>query len=231
LLELGGFPEPFFSSSSIEAKRWSREYRTRLIQDDIFTLEEVIDLGNIELLSIRLPQLVGAPLSINSLREDLNLSHKTVAKWLDIFERVYSIFRLLSFGAPKIRAVKKERKHYHFDWTLIENKPLRFENMIAMHLYKWCAFKEDTEGDSYELRYFRDVDGREVDFVILKNNKPIKFIEAKWQDDELSKGLKYLKERFPECEAYQISAIGKKDYLTANGIRVCSAIEILKELI
>lgn len=231
LLEIGGFPEPFFSSSKIEAKRWSREYRTRLIQDDIFTLERVIDLGNIELLSIRLPQLVGSPLSINSLREDLNLSHKTVAKWLDIFERVYSIFRIAPFGATKIRAVKKERKHYHFDWTLIENKAIRFENMIALHLHKWCAYKEDTEGDYYDLRYFRDVDKREVDFVMLKDDKPIKFIEVKWQDDEISNGLKYLKERFPKIEAYQISAIGNKDYKTVNGIRVCPAIELLKELI
>ena len=27
LLELGGFPEPFLGGSSVEAKRWSREYR------------------------------------------------------------------------------------------------------------------------------------------------------------------------------------------------------------
>ncbi|MCD6292085.1 MAG: AAA family ATPase, partial [Deltaproteobacteria bacterium] len=77
LLELGGFPEPFFSSSQIEARRWSREYRKRIIEDDISTLEKIHDFGNLEMLMLRLPQLVGSPLSINALREDLGVSHKT----------------------------------------------------------------------------------------------------------------------------------------------------------
>ncbi len=33
-------------------------------------------------MAIRLPDLVGSPLSINALREDLQVSHKTVARWL-----------------------------------------------------------------------------------------------------------------------------------------------------
>ena len=37
------------------------------------------DLGTLELLMLRLPELVGAPLSIDALREDLQVSHKTVA--------------------------------------------------------------------------------------------------------------------------------------------------------
>ena len=78
LLELGGFPEPYFSNSEIESKRWSREYRTRLVREDLVQLEKVHDLGNIELLAMRLPELVGSPLSINALREDLQVSHKAV---------------------------------------------------------------------------------------------------------------------------------------------------------
>ena len=29
-------------------------------------------------------------------------------------ERLYAIFRVAPFGAPRIRTVKQERKHYHF---------------------------------------------------------------------------------------------------------------------
>ena len=84
LLKLGGFPEPFFSNSTIEAKRWSREYRTRLIREDLLQLENVHHLARIELLAMRLPELVGSPLSINALREDLQVSHKTVSTWVQI---------------------------------------------------------------------------------------------------------------------------------------------------
>lgn len=231
LLQLGGFPEPYFSSQEVEAKRWSREYRTRLIREDMVQLERVHDLGNIELLAMRLPELVGAPLSINALREDLQVSHKSVSTWIKILERMYAIFRLGPFGSPKIRAVKKEQKHYHFDWTLISDMSFRFENLVACALLKWVHFQQDTKGEEVELYYFRDIDGREVDFVITANKKPIQLIECKWSDASISPALKYLKERFSDCAAWQISAAGKKDFIGEHNIRVCPAMIFLETLI
>lgn len=231
LLYLGGFPEPYFSAAEIEAKRWSREYRTRLIREDMVQLEQVHDLGNIELLALRLPELVGSPLSINAIREDLQVSHKAIASWLQVLERLYAIFRIPPFGAPKIRAVKKEQKHYHFDWTLVADMSFRFENLIASALLKWVHFQQDTRGEDINLYYFRDVNGREVDFVIVSGKKPLRLIECKWNDGPISSSLKYMKERFPHCEAWQISAIGKKNYVGELGIRVCPAIEFLTTLI
>lgn len=231
LLQLGGFPEPYFSSSEIDAKRWSREYRTRLIREDMIQLERVQDVDTIELLNLRLPELVGAPLSINALREDLQVSHKSVSTWLKIFERLYAIFRISPFGSPPIRAVKKEQKHYHFDWTLVPDMSFRFENLVASALLKWVHFRQDTLGEDINLCYFRDIDGREVDFVLVLNKKPIQFIECKWNDAPLSLALKYMKQRFPHCEAWQISAIGKKDYIGELGIRVCPALQFLTTLV
>lgn len=232
LLALGGFPEPFFGGSKKEAKRWTREYRARLIQEEVASLERVRDLGTLELLMIRLPELVGSPLSINALREDLQVAHKTVANWLDIFERTYAIFRLSPFGAPKIRAVKKEQKHYHYDWTVVENPAARFENLVACHLLKWVHFRQDTEGEDIELRYFRDVDRREVDFVITRNRRPFQFIECKLSDTSADRGLRYLKERFPEVPAFQIALTGKHDRISAaEDIRLQPAWKFLKGLV
>ncbi len=174
---------------------------------------------------------MGSPLSINALREDLQVSHKSVSNWLNIFERLYAIFRISPFGAAKIRAVKKEQKHYQFDWSLVPEPGYRFENLVASHLLKWVQYQEDTQGRDLELRYFRDVDGREVDFIVTENNNAIWAIECKWGDAEVSKSLKYFKTRFASCEAWQISAIGKKDYVSGEGIRVCPALPFLQSLI
>lgn len=231
LLHLGGFPEPFFSGSEIAAKRWTREYRTRLIREDLVQLERTHDLGNVELLALRLPELIGSPLSINAIREDLQVSHKSVSHWLQILERLYAIFRLSPFGSPKIRAVKKEQKHYQMDWTLIPDLSFRFENLVACALLKWVNFREDIGAEDIDLCYFRDVDRREVDFVVTLNKKPILLIECKWNDAPISPALKYMKERFPLSEAWQLSAVGKKDYIGELGIRVCPAIEFLKGLV
>jgi predicted AAA+ superfamily ATPase len=231
LLTLGGFPEPFFEGSEVEARRWSREYRNLLIREELTSLERVQDLGNLELLVLRLPELVGSPLSINALREDLQLSHKTVESWVRILERLYAVFRLPPFGAPGIRAVKKARKHYHFDWSLVPDPAARFENMVASHLLKWVHFRQDAEGLDLELRYFRDSEGREVDFVVVDRQSPILLVECKASDVKPDRSLRYLKVRFPDCPAWQISASGRKDYQTPDGIRVSPAIALLEALV
>lgn len=231
LLTLGGFPEPYFGGSEVEARRWSREYRDRLVREDVASLERVQDLGNIELLALRLPELVGSPLSINALREDLQVAHKTVANWLRILERLYAIFRLAPFGSPRLRAVKKEQKHYQFDWTLVPDPAARFENLVASHLLKWVHFEQDAKGRDLDLRYFRDRDGREVDFVVTEKGAPLRFVEAKAADADVSSSLRSLKARFPRAEAWQVSAAGTKDYVSPEGIRVAPATLFLSTLV
>ena len=168
---------------------------------------------------LRLPDLVGSPLSINALREDLQVAHKTVATWLDAIERLYALFRIPPFGAPRIRAVKQERKHYHFDWSVVSEPGARFENLVACHLLKWVHHQQDTEGRDLELRFFRDVDGREVDFVVLEDRRPVQLVECKLADRDIDRGLRYLKARFPSAEAFQIAMSGERDFVTPAGIR------------
>lgn len=184
LLKLGGFPEPFFGSSEKEARRWSNEYRNRLLRDDIRDVENITDIGTMELAMLRLPELVGSPLSINGLREDLQIDHRKMTRWVEIFEKFYAIFLLPPFGSPKIKAVKKERKHYHLDWTLVENEGSRFENLIAVHLLKWVNFEQDANGRALDLRHFRDIEKREVDFVVTEKGRPLLFVECKSGDQK-----------------------------------------------
>lgn len=232
LLELSGFPEPFLSGNATEARRWSLAYRDRLTREEAISVETISDLAKLELLAIALPARVGSPLSINALREDLQVAHHTLARWLDVLERVYAIFRIAPFGAPLLRAVKKERKHYHFDWTVVESMPARFENLVGAHLLKWVQYQIDTQGRPIELRYFRDIDGREVDFVIgERSGKPLAFVECKWDDAPLDSSLRYLHQRFPRVPAWQVSAVGRRDYVTPEGIRVAPATVLLRKLI
>lgn len=232
LLALGGFPEPFTSGSDAFARRWAQSYRERLIREEVTSLETISDLGKLELLALTLPSRVGSPLSLNSLREDLGVSQPTVARWCDVLERVYGIFRVPPFGAPTLRAVKKERKHYHCDWSVVSDPVARFENLMASHLLKWVEYQADTQGRALELRYFRDIDGRECDFVIVENMQtPIAFVECKLGDDAPGKGLRYLVARFAGVPAWQVSVQGTRDYVSPEGIRVAPAARLLRDLV
>jgi predicted AAA+ superfamily ATPase len=231
LIALGGFPEPFHGGSETEARRWSREYRVRLVREEVGDLEQIQDLGTLELLMMRLPDLVGSPLSVNSVREDLQVSHKTVERWIQALERLYALFRVAPYGPPGIRAIKKAAKHYHYDWTLPFESPQKFENLVASHLLKWVHFVQDTEGRDVELRYFRGTDGREVDFVVTERKKVLLAVECKWGDDGLDRNLRYFVERVSPEQAWQVSATGKKDFTSPDGIRVAPAIAFLSQLV
>ena len=218
LLTLGGFPEPWLGGSEKEARRWSIQYRSRSIQEEAASLEGIRDLGQAEATLIALPERVNSPLSINSLRELLRVSHHTMSAWLDAFERLCTIFRLSPLTGRNSRAVQKETKHFHFDWSIVPDEGARFANLVACHLLKWVHWRQDAHGDDLALHYYRDRDGREVDFVVTDRREPSLLVECKLSDADPTRGLRYLAGKFPNAEAWQIAASGRKHYRTATGI-------------
>jgi hypothetical protein len=75
---------------------------------DVSDLERVRETSLIEVLVDTLPSRVGSPLSVKNLRQDLDVAHDTVERWLTILENLYVCSRIAPFGAPRIRAVKKD---------------------------------------------------------------------------------------------------------------------------
>ncbi len=228
LLKFGGFPEPFLRGEEKFWRRWQRERIQRVIYEDIRDLENIKEISLLELLAEELPNRVGAPLSVKNLKELLQVAHETVERWLKIFERMYYCYRVPPFGAPKIRAVKKEQKLYFWDWSIVPDPGPRFENFIASHLLKYCNFIEDTQGFRMDLRFVRDTDKREVDFVVLKQGQPIFAVECKSGEKNVNPALFYFKERTPIPKFYQVHE-GRKDYVN-NGVRVLPIQNFCKEL-
>jgi predicted AAA+ superfamily ATPase len=218
LLKFGGFPEPFLRGEEKFWRRWQRERIRRVIYEDIRDLEQVKEISLLELLAEELPHRVGAPLSIKNLKELLQVSHETVERWVKILERMYYCFRLPPYGPSTVRAVKKEQKIYLWDWSLVPEAGEKFENFVACQLLKYCHFREDTEAYRMELRFLRDVDRREVDFVILEEGKPLLAVECKTGEKTINPALYYFKERTAIPSFYQVH-LGKKDF-ERNGIRV-----------
>ena len=228
LMRFGGFPEPLFADNERTWRRWQRERVARVVYEDLRDLENVREVAPVELLVEALPERVGSPLSVQSLREDLQVAHETVERWLRILERLYVCFRVPPFGAPRIRAVKKERKLYLWDWSGVPGTGARFENMVASHLLKLCHHVEDTQGHSMELRFIRDTDRREVDFVVIQDNRPLFAVECKSGEKAPSPAIAYFRQRTGITDFYQVH-LGERDYL-ANGTRVLPFRTFCKEL-
>jgi predicted AAA+ superfamily ATPase len=219
LFDFGGFPENLIKKSEKNLKRWHLERLNRLVKTDLRDLENVQDLDKMMALAELLPEKVGSPLSIKSIAEDLGADFKTIKRWIGILDSLYYCFQIAPYGTSKIRAVKKEQKLYLWDFSQIEDKGIRFENMVACHLLKFCHFYEDTEGQKMELRYIRDTDKREVDFVVIKNKKPLFAVECKYSDKNLSPHIKYFKERTSIPEFYQVH-MGEDEKQVSDSISV-----------
>ena len=229
LMKFGGFPEPYIRGEERFWKRWQRERIQRVIYEDIRDLETVKEISLLELLAEELPNRIGSPLSVKQLKELLQVAHETVERWLKIFERMYYCFRIAPYGPPKIRAVKKEQKLYLWDWSRIPESGPRFENFIAAQLLKYCHFLEDTEGFRMDLRFLRDTDKREIDFVVLKEGLPLFAVECKTGEKNINPSLFYFMERTQIPKFYQVHE-GTKDY-EKRGIRVLPAHRFCKELL
>jgi predicted AAA+ superfamily ATPase len=218
LLEYGGFPEPFLVQSARRHRRWQKERLDRFFREDVRDLEPIRDPASIELLADLLPERIGSPLSLNALREDLEVSHRAVTHWMNILDRLYHVVRVPPYATPKVRAVRRMPKAYLWDWSLVPAPGPRFENLVALHLLKLCHYLEDREGHPVALHYLRDRQGREVDFLVTAGRRPWFAVETKLTASRPDPALVYFRDRLGIPWTYQVTLEGKRD-VVENGVR------------
>ena len=205
LLTLGGFPEPFLENDAAFARRWRRERVERVLSDDVRDLESLRNLSTLRLFVAALRQRVGSLIVMANLAQDLQVSAKTLVHWLDVLERMYLIFVVRPYVRNLPRAVQKPPKVYFYDnMDVLGDARARFENLVATHLLKRLQFYEDSTGYAFELCYVRDKEGREVDFVIVKDGVAHALVEAKWSETDVSRSLRYYHERLAPAKAIQV---------------------------
>lgn len=191
LMDFSGFPEPYLKGEKSFLKRWRASRLERIINQDLSKTEQLKNLPLVENLMFLLPERVGSPLSLNSLREDLEVHHATVKHWIELLGRVFYTFTIRPYSSKLSRALRKEPKLYLWDWSEIENEGIRFENMVAVHLLKYVNYINDTGAGTLSLHYIRDKEKREVDFLICKDRKPEVLIECKLSDKNIHDALIY----------------------------------------
>ena len=234
LFRLGGFPEPLFKGDEQFLNQWRTTRTDRLINQDLAALENLRHLPLVENLVLLLPERIGSPLSINSLREDLNLHFSTVKHWLELLTRVFYGFPISPYTGKLSRMLKKEIKYYLWDWTEIRDEGLRFENMVAVHLQKWILWLNDLGRGTFSLHYLRDKEKREVDFLICENRKPVLAIECKLSESEPTPALLYYTERLSLDSGLQLvfKPMESRERKTKSGkVTVASAASFLETLV
>lgn len=184
---------------------------------DILELEKVkgskilIDL--LRLLAFQ----VGSEVSLSELSSQLGIDYKTVARYLDLFEKSFVIFNLRGFSRNLRKEITKKSKYYFYDNgirnAIISNfndLELRddigklWENFIVMERIK----KQDYQ-KIYSNNYFwRTWNGQEIDLVEERDGKLFGY-EIKWNAKK-GKEPKLWRETYKNAE---FETINQDNYL------------------
>ena len=210
LLMFGGFPQPILQQDIKKARLWRQNRVEKVIREDVRDLSRIPELSQIEMLAALLPERVGSLLSINSLREDLEVSFDTVKRWLHMLSELFYIFRISPYSKSIKRSLKKENKLYLWDYSEIKSQGSRLENLVACHLLKACHFWTDTGEGLFELHYLRNKEKEEIDFLITREKEPWLPIEVKSQSHQPVPAWKKFLPMLPCNTGVQLLLSGKE---------------------
>jgi len=204
LLEHGGFPVPFIRRDSRFTRQWRMLRREQLSREDLREVTMVQDIGTIEVLMQILAEQSAQQLVYSNLAQEIQVSADTIKRWLDLLCRLHYGFIVRPWFTNLAKAFRKEPKWFMRDWSGVADEGARAETFVACHLLKAVEGWTDLGLGEFELRYIRDVNKREVDFVIIRDKKPWLLVEVKAADTHFSPTLEYFQAKTKAPYAFQV---------------------------
>ena len=231
LLEVGGFPEPYFKGTKQFYNRWQKTHTEAILKEDMLELDKYRRISQMETLLELLKSCVGQTVQYERFSKILQCDGKTVKRMLDLLEGFYFIFKVSPYYKNISKSIRKQPKYYFYDIAQVQDKGARFENLIACALLKNNHFKEDCYGETRKLYYLRNKDKKEIDFLLTKNNTPFQMIEAKWKNDKLSPHFDlFARDMFVSVEKIQVVRELMREKTTSSGHQVRKASSWLRSI-
>jgi predicted AAA+ superfamily ATPase len=148
----------------------------------------------------------GGLVNYSSIASKINTSPDTVRRWINTLESLFFCYTIRPWHVNIAKSLRKQPKIYLWDWSLVPDQGGRYENFVASHLLKAVHFWTDTGMGEYRLFFIRDKTGREVDFLIVRDNVPWIMIDVKSSGSvPLSRHLALFKKKTGAEYAFQVS--------------------------
>ncbi len=199
----GGFPEPFLRRDARFTHRWQSLRHDQLAREDLREVTRVQELGTLETLMRILAERSGQQLIYSNLAGDLGVAVDTVRRWVDLLGRLHYGFLVRPWFTHVAKALRKEPKWFLRDWSGVADEGARAETLVACHLLKAVEGWTDLGFGDFELRYLRDKQKREVDFLVVKDQQPWFLVEVKASATKLSPALRHFQEQTGAAHAFQ----------------------------
>lgn len=205
LFKFGGFPDPFLKHTPAFSTRWQRLRHQQLFREDIRDLSTIADISRLELLAKMIAHQPAAELNYSSYAKKIRASIDTIRRWISTLEAFYYCFSIRPWSQNITRSLIKEPRIFLHDWSIIQDPGARAENFIACHLLKATHFWTDMGFGDFDLHYLRDLEKREVDFLVTRDNKPWFLVEVKTSKSAgLSPHLQHFQQQIQAEHAFQV---------------------------
>ncbi len=219
-LLFGCYPDVITSDSSESRIEYLKGLVNAYLLKDILMYEQIRYSQKM----LQLLQLVafqtGQEVSYEELAKSLQIDRHTVERYLDLFSKVFIIFRVGGFSKNLRKEVTKSSKWYFFD-NGIRNALINNFNGLSIRqdtgaLWENYLLSERMKINSYtksqvEFYFWRTYDQQELDWVEVKNDH-ISAFEIKWKDTKI-KYPKAFSEAYPDAEKHWISKDNYLDFI------------------
>lgn len=210
----GGLPEPLLAEEKDVSffSEWIDSFYARDIQE-LFSIRN--RAGFLKLLNLIIRQS-GGLLDYTQLAKLSALSYPTVKAQIEALVIAHAAYLLPPFHGGGRREITQRPKCYSFDtgfvtfvkgWTNIreEDRGLLWEHLVL------DTFRANE--NERNLFYWRDKSGREIDFIIKRNDDKVDAIECKINPDNFNtKSLAAFRKIYPQGTNYCISPFIKDSY-------------------
>ena len=189
-LVFGGYPFVY----SLGIKEEKEKYLLQIIEDylfkDILLLEKLDHPEAFKKLAILLAFQIGNEVSLNELANNLNISVKTVSRYLDLLEKSFVIFHLDAYSTNLRNEVNKSKKYYFYDLGIRNGLIKQFQQISGRvdvgHLWENFLIIERMKkfeyvGKIFRHFFWRNYSGAEVDLIEIDDNNTMSAFEFKWQ--------------------------------------------------
>lgn len=216
-LIFGSYPEVLISDSIADKKRILEELVGSYLLKDILELEKVksskLLLDLLRLLAFQ----VGSEVSLSELGRQLGIDSKTVARYLDLFEKSFVIINIRGFSRNRRKEITSKSKYYFLD-NGIRNAIIANFNALDIRddIGKlWENFlvverlKKQSYNQLYSNNYFwRTWDQKEIDWVEERDGRLFGY-EFKWKSKSLKSSAAW-RENYPDAT---LEIIDNENYL------------------
>jgi len=204
LLQHGGFPEPFLKRNEEFSRRWRLRRRERQVNKDLRAVAQGQERRELQGLARLLVERSAEPLSYPALGDEIGASSDSLRRSVDLLERLHLGFLVRPCSLDAKKAPRKEPKWFLRDWSSLDAPEARAKTFVACHLLKAVEGWTDLGFGQFELGYLRDRAKREVDFVVLRDQKPWLLVDVKAQETKLSETLVRLQQQAHAAHAFQV---------------------------